>query len=490
MLDTARLGQLSLSDQAALVQSINGALNIFTRVLTGCGGGHRDTDGAEFYLFGDSPNTAGAYDGDDVETTAAADNKDHAIFRVSQLNPNAGETSNPRLYAAIFEGPVKFTHAPKGTIRFATASANWVNAVHPATPTVAATDDATGDALVIDLYRSGPDTDPNVRVGYAVPYALDSTGAPFAVYSYSSLKIGFGTFWTGAIADIPAGWQLCNGTNGTPDLRDRFLVCAGLTYAVEATGGAVTHTHSVSGTVDSDGIHTHTVPSSGTHTHSGTTAFGGDHAHGGTTVGSGTLVTDLALAAISIADHASHSHGGATEAGGTGNTGASGTGATGSSVIGSIPDHGTHTHVVGLPGTQYDITGVTGPSIVEAGDYTSNTESSALTHDVTGTGHTHTGPSHTHSGPSHTHVIPSQAAMSHSITDGISGIGHGHNIATHFHGINASGTHDHTFSIGSSGAHTHTTDPSLTHQHTFSATTGFSSSLPPYYALAFIQRID
>jgi len=51
--------------------------------------------------------------------------------------------------------------------------------------------------------------------------------------------------WSGAIVDIPFGWQLCNGSNGTPDLRNKFIVGAGSTYAVGATGGALTHTHSV-----------------------------------------------------------------------------------------------------------------------------------------------------------------------------------------------------------------------------------------------------
>ena len=48
--------------------------------------------------------------------------------------------------------------------------------------------------------------------------------------------------WSGSIASIPSGWLLCNGTSGTPDLRDRFVVGAGSTYAVGATGGAATHT--------------------------------------------------------------------------------------------------------------------------------------------------------------------------------------------------------------------------------------------------------
>ncbi|HWT42807.1 MAG TPA: hypothetical protein VN152_09180 [Sphingopyxis sp.] len=49
--------------------------------------------------------------------------------------------------------------------------------------------------------------------------------------------------WSGAIVDIPSGWHLCDGTGGTPDLRDRFIVGAGSTYAVSAVGGAVNHDH-------------------------------------------------------------------------------------------------------------------------------------------------------------------------------------------------------------------------------------------------------
>jgi microcystin-dependent protein len=76
--------------------------------------------------------------------------------------------------------------------------------------------------------------------------------------------------WSGSIANIPAGWALCNGANGTPDLRDRFVVGAGSSYAVGATGGANTvtltggqmppHTHGFSGTTNSAGNHQHLLP--------------------------------------------------------------------------------------------------------------------------------------------------------------------------------------------------------------------------------------
>lgn len=47
--------------------------------------------------------------------------------------------------------------------------------------------------------------------------------------------------WSGTIVSIPVGWHLCDGTNGTPNLRDKFVVGAGTTYAVGATGGDISN---------------------------------------------------------------------------------------------------------------------------------------------------------------------------------------------------------------------------------------------------------
>lgn len=47
--------------------------------------------------------------------------------------------------------------------------------------------------------------------------------------------------WSGAADNIPDGWALCDGTNGTPDLRGKFTLGAGPSYEVGATGGEETH---------------------------------------------------------------------------------------------------------------------------------------------------------------------------------------------------------------------------------------------------------
>ena len=73
------------------------------------------------------------------------------------------------------------------------------------------------------------------------------------------IPTGVITMWYGSIASIPSGWYLCDGTNGTPNLRDRFVVGAGTTYAVAATGGskdAIVVSHSHTATVTDPG-HSH-----------------------------------------------------------------------------------------------------------------------------------------------------------------------------------------------------------------------------------------
>jgi hypothetical protein len=56
----------------------------------------------------------------------------------------------------------------------------------------------------------------------------------------NAFPVGSVILWYGAAANVPSGWQICNGTNGTPDLRDKFVIGAGSTYTEGGTGGAAT----------------------------------------------------------------------------------------------------------------------------------------------------------------------------------------------------------------------------------------------------------
>lgn len=46
------------------------------------------------------------------------------------------------------------------------------------------------------------------------------------IANFSAIPIGCIVMWGGSVASIPSGWRLCDGTNNTPDLRDRFVIGA------------------------------------------------------------------------------------------------------------------------------------------------------------------------------------------------------------------------------------------------------------------------
>jgi hypothetical protein len=83
----------------------------------------------------------------------------------------------------------------------------------------------------------------------------------------TTIPTGMISLWYGSIGSVPLGWYLCDGTNGTPDLRDKFVVGAGSTYSVAATGGSadaivVSHTHTATSVVTDPG-HNHTYLKAG-----------------------------------------------------------------------------------------------------------------------------------------------------------------------------------------------------------------------------------
>tara|TARA_B100000963_G_scaffold259072_1_gene227351 strand:- start:827 stop:1780 length:954 start_codon:yes stop_codon:yes gene_type:complete len=61
--------------------------------------------------------------------------------------------------------------------------------------------------------------------------------------------------WSGSSSSIPTGWVLCNGSNGTPNLTNRFVIGAGSGYGVGGTGGSadatlVSHSHTTDSIIE------------------------------------------------------------------------------------------------------------------------------------------------------------------------------------------------------------------------------------------------
>lgn len=141
------------------------------------------------------------------------------------------------------------------------------------------------------------------------------------------IPTGIITLWSGAISAIPSGWVLCNGSNSTPDLRDRFVVGAGTTYAVGDTGG------SASVTLDATMIpaHTHSITASGT-----TGNQSADHSHSGTT-GTESANHTHGVSGYTGGQTADHTH--SSPSNGAPNGG--GAGAAFTTGMGNVPGHGT-----------------------------------------------------------------------------------------------------------------------------------------------------
>lgn len=96
-----------------------------------------------------------------------------------------------------------------------------------------------------------------------------NTAIATTAFVHSVLPYGSIIMWSGSPGSVPTGWSLCDGTNSTPDLRNRFIIGAGDAYNHTSIGGSkdavvVSHTHTA--TVSDPG-HNHAVTDPG-HTHS------------------------------------------------------------------------------------------------------------------------------------------------------------------------------------------------------------------------------
>lgn len=94
-----------------------------------------------------------------------------------------------------------------------------------------------------------------------------------------NVPIGTIVMWSGSITEIPSGWQLCDGTNGSPDLRNRFIVGAGLDFGA----GYIANTSEIGsgyfrpGDHGGEGLHLLTIAEMPSHFHL-------EGAHGPTTI--------------------------------------------------------------------------------------------------------------------------------------------------------------------------------------------------------------
>jgi len=286
----------------------------------------------------------------------------------------------------------------------------------------------------------------------------------------TALPIGSVIMWFGTVGNIPAGWQVCDGTNGTPDLRDRFVVGAGTTYSVGDTGGtnSVTLTtsqipgHTHSGTTATTGIsHTHTFSATTSntdlshfHTGSGSTStVNVDHVHSGNTANTNISHTHT-FSGTTGGQNVGHTHSGSTDV------------------------QGNHSHNVvgggslaagnGFRAATSDFNVATGVAGAHNHNFTTGGESTTHVHGFSGT------------------TAASDPVHSHTFTSGAMSANAAHAHTYSFNTSSFDGNHTHTLS-GTTGA----SDPVHSHTFTTGSTGGGDAheNRPPYFALFYIMRV-
>jgi len=119
---------------------------------------------------------------------------------------------------------------------------------------------ANTNPIVLDAYGRTP-SEIWMQTGYSYKFVIQTSAAvtlqtldnlypilQSAPAVSATFTAGMIMLWSGSLGSIPSGWVLCDGNNSSPDLRDRFIVGAGNSYAVASTGGTadaivVSHTH-------------------------------------------------------------------------------------------------------------------------------------------------------------------------------------------------------------------------------------------------------
>ena len=256
---------------------------------------------------------------------------------------------------------------------------------------------------------------------------LKHNGSNWALAEESGVPSGTIVMYNSTSA--PSGWAICNGSNGTPDLRDRFVVGAGSSYNGGSTGGytdsiVVSHNHG-----------TNTMSTHNGHTHGDgnlSTSNTGDHYH---------AVNSLSFNGNTGDQSANHHH----------------TLSMNLTVGGGSHGHNIRTNSWDNGGNY------SGPQNAWSGDSQYNYNDV-----VSGGAHNHTASIvHDTLGISENHT--------HSFSGNVSGNTTNSSTGDHSHNVNGNtgggGSHNHNISVNSQG------------------NSGSGRNLPPYYALTFIMKL-
>lgn len=299
----------------------------------------------------------------------------HHVSGLQDAVKNVEQALNMDTEAVVEYGLTLLADADGGyRIAEAAGKRNWLTSPAPVieklvatvweTITIGFSIDHAGGAVIFPEDKQGEE------------YRASFTRVKNTAKNADSIPTGVILMWSGEIVDIPSGWVLCDGNNGTPDLRNRFVMGAGDAYDVGATGGESfvtlttheipSHKHSNSST-GSAGSHSHNTISDHSHTNPST---GSDGSHNHTT-----------SIAVQRTNESSHTHLGTDVSARPSDISTSSSSATAV----SLGDSDNHTHSIGSTGSN--------------GGHTHTNTGTAHTHSIGDTGETGTGNQHENKPP-------------------------------------------------------------------------------------------
>jgi hypothetical protein len=310
----------------------------------------------------------------------------------------------------------------------------------------------------------------------------------------AGLPAGLIAMWGGLVANIPTGWFLCDGQNGTPDLRDKFV--KGANGNPGGTGGSATHSHTTTQPADHAAL-SHVGATVGNHAFTQPGAHS-DHA----------ALSHSAHLACAVANHAftqPSAHGTISSHSGT-SVGTSGAGSAHTHTQGAVTQPSAHADVLNHTHNQSNGLGATGnfsqvigtidtsaggtggtPTTTALGQPTGNPISGG----VASQAHTGTSVANPANESAHTHAAGAvtQSSDHSALTNNHAG------GAVDAHAVTQASAHsDHAalahsaHSGGAVDAHT----VGQANQHAVQSHSGAAvntvNSEPAYYALCFIQK--